>query len=125
MLPVEPVGARIIIELDPPEKFYKNSCIEIPDAYQTPSRNATVIAVGTGKFNKKGSRIPLGVKVGERVQLGPYSGQEFLFEGNEYHFITEEYIEGILEVEKLDPVVAFERKHFPDVFDAEGQRINK
>ena len=95
-IPVTPVGARIIIELDSPEKFYKGSCIEIPDAYQTPSRNATVISVGTGKFNKRGSRIPLGVKEGDRVQLGPYSGQEFFFGGKEYHFITEEYIEGLI-----------------------------
>jgi chaperonin GroES len=97
-VPIQAVGERILLKFDPPEQtFYPGSSLVIPDTWQTPSNKATVISVGQGKFSKKGNRIPLGVKAGDRIQVGPYRGVEVIFEGEEFSFASEEHIVAILE----------------------------
>lgn len=95
-IPIQPVGGRIIIEYDQPEKFYSKGLIAIPDKYQDTPKQATVLAVGSGRFNKKGNRIPLGVESGQRVEIGPYQGIEFRWEEKSYYFISEDHIVGII-----------------------------
>jgi chaperonin GroES len=95
-LPVQPVGGRLIIEYDSPKQFYGGGLIAIPEKYQDLPKEATVLAVGSGRFNKKGNRIPLGVKEGDRVKIGPYIGIEFRWDEKSYYFISEDHIVGII-----------------------------
>ena len=57
----------------------------------------TVEAVGNGKLADDGKRVPVEVKVGERVLFGKYSGTEAKIEGEEYLIMREDDILGIIE----------------------------
>ena len=48
-----------------------------------------MIAVGTGRILDNGTKLPLEVKVGDRVVYSKYSGSEIKIDGEEYLIIRE------------------------------------
>ena len=56
-----------------------------------------VIAVGPGKVNEMGKRIPLDVKKGDRVLFGKYAGNELKMDGVEHLIMREDDILAIME----------------------------
>jgi chaperonin GroES len=56
-----------------------------------------ILAVGAGARNDKGDLIPMGVKVGDRVLFGKWSGTEVKVDGEELLIMKESDIMGILE----------------------------
>jgi chaperonin GroES len=57
-----------------------------------------VIAAGPGKYDEDGEkRIPLDVKVGDRVVFSKYGFDEVKFEGKEYYIVNENSILGVFE----------------------------
>ena len=56
-----------------------------------------VIAVGNGKVNDEGKKIPLDVKAGDKILFGKYSGSEVKVEDEEYLILREEDVLGIIE----------------------------
>jgi chaperonin GroES len=55
-----------------------------------------VIAVGTGRIEKDGTRIPLEIKVGDRVLFGRYAGTEVKIEDKEHIILREEEVLGVI-----------------------------
>ena len=55
-----------------------------------------VIAVGAGRVEKDGKRIPLEVKVGDRVLVGKYSGTEIKIDDVEHVILREDEVLGII-----------------------------
>ena len=55
-----------------------------------------VIAVGPGRRDDQGKLIPMGVKVGDKVLFGKYSGQAVKIEGDEFLVMREDDIMGVL-----------------------------
>ena len=51
-----------------------------------------MIAVGAGKLNEKGARIPLEVKPGDRILFGKYTGNDIRIDEQEYLILREEEI---------------------------------
>jgi chaperonin GroES len=51
-----------------------------------------VIAVGKGKVNDKGDRLPLDVKKNDRILFGKYAGSEITIDGEEYVIMREDDI---------------------------------
>jgi chaperonin GroES len=51
-----------------------------------------VIAVGAGKLNEKGARIPVDVKSGDRILFGKYTGNDLKIDEQEYLILREEEI---------------------------------
>ena len=72
--------------------------LHIPDSAQEKPQEAEVTAVGKGKRLEDGKVVPLDVKVGDRVLLGKYAGNEIKLEGQEYLIIREDEVLGILAV---------------------------
>ncbi len=68
----------------------------IPDSAQEKSHEGRVIAVGTGTVTEAGTIVPLGVKAGDRILFGKYSGSEVTLDGEEYLVMKEEDVLGIL-----------------------------
>ena len=68
-----------------------NGGIIIPDTAKEKPQEGEVVAVGAGKI-EKGHRIPLDVKVGDRILFGKYSGNEIKVDGEEYLIFREEDI---------------------------------
>jgi chaperonin GroES len=65
--------------------------IIIPDSAKEKPQEGEVIAAGAGKI-EKGERIPLDVKVGDRVLFGKYSGSEIKVDDEDYLILREDEI---------------------------------
>jgi chaperonin GroES len=71
--------------------------IIIPDTAKEKPQRGRVVAVGEGKRDENGKRIPLDVKVGDEVLFGKYSGNEVKIDGDEFLIMHEHDILGVLE----------------------------
>ena len=93
---VRPLHDRIIVHrLEEGEQQIGG--IIIPDTAKEKPQQGTVIAVGNGKVNDNGKRIPLDVKAGDRILFGKYSGQEIKLDGQEYLIMKEDDVLAVLE----------------------------
>ncbi|MFT4190182.1 MAG: co-chaperone GroES [Comamonas sp.] len=73
------------------------SGIFIPDNAAEKPDQGEVLAIGPGKKNDKGEFVALGVKVGDRVLFGKYSGQTVKVDGEELLVIKEEELFAVVE----------------------------
>ena len=93
---VRPLHDRIIVQrIDEGEQ--KVGGIIIPDSAKEKPQQGTVIAVGNGKTNDKGKRIPLDVNAGDRILFGKYAGQEIKLDGEEYFIMKEDDVLAVIE----------------------------
>jgi len=91
-----PLQDRILVKrLE--EKEMKKGGIIIPDTAKEKPQEAEVIAVGPGKVTKDGTRQPMGVKVGDKILFGKYSGSEVKLDDEEYLIMREDDILGVIE----------------------------
>ena len=60
-------------------------------------QQGTVLVVGKGKVNDDGKRVPLDVKVGDRILFGKYAGQEIKLDGEEYFIMKEDDVMAVIE----------------------------
>ena len=93
---IKPLGDRILVLGLEKEKKTKGGIL-IPDTAKEKPQKGKVIAVGTGKVNEKGKRIPLDVKKGDRVLFGKYAGNEIKIDGVEHLIMRENDILAIQE----------------------------
>ncbi len=92
---VRPLADRILVRrLE--EQESKRGGIIIPDTAKEKPLEGEVIAVGPGRMNEEGKRIPLDVKKGDRVLIGKYSGTDVKIEGNEYVILREDDVLAIV-----------------------------
>jgi chaperonin GroES len=87
---------RILVKREE-EKEVKKGGIIIPDSAKEKPQQAKVIAVGNGKVNEDGKKIPLDVKAGDRILFGKYSGAEVKLDDEDYLILREEDVLCILE----------------------------
>jgi chaperonin GroES len=92
---VRPLHDRIIVKRTEEEEKTKGGII-IPDAAKEKPIEGEVIAVGTGKVNEDGKKIPLEVKVGDRVLFGKYAGTEIKMDGEEHLMMKEDDVLAIV-----------------------------
>ncbi len=71
--------------------------IIIPDTAKEKPIEGRVIAVGDGRIKEDGTKIPLEVKVGDRVLFSKYGGTEIKIDGEEHLMMREEDILAIVE----------------------------
>ena len=72
--------------------------IIIPDSAKEKPEQGKIVAVGKGKLNDDGKLMAVGVKVGETILFGKYSGSEVKLDGEEHLIMREEDILGVVEV---------------------------
>ena len=92
---VKPLYDRLLIKRIE-EKEQRKGGIIIPDSAKEKPMEGKVIAVGSGRVQKDGSRAKLEVKVGDRVLFGKYSGQEIKINDTEHVIIKEDEVLGII-----------------------------
>mgnify|MGYP001313576244 CR=1 FL=1 len=91
-----PLHDRILVErLE--EKEIKRGGIIIPDTAKEKPQEGKVVAVGTGKVNDDGKKVPLDVKAGDKILFGKYSGSEVKIDDKEFLIMREEDILAILD----------------------------
>jgi len=72
--------------------------IVIPDSAKEKPEQGKIVAVGKGKLNDDGKLMAVGVKVGETILFGKYSGSEVKLDGEEHLIMREEDILGVVEL---------------------------
>jgi chaperonin GroES len=95
---ITPLGDRILLKpFTQDEMNTTASGIIIPDTVSKEKpEQGKVIAVGEGKLTESGKRIPVGVKVGDKVVFSRYGYEEVKYEGVEYYILKEENILAII-----------------------------
>jgi len=92
---IKPLQDRILVQRVEEEQTTKGGII-IPDTAKEKPIEGKIVAVGSGRVGDDGKRIPLEVKVGDRVLFGKYGGTEVKIEGKEYLIMREDDILGII-----------------------------
>jgi chaperonin GroES len=93
---IRPLHDRILVERVEEQEVRRGGII-IPDTAKEKPQEAKVVAVGNGKVNEEGKKIPLDVKAGDRILFGKYSGSEVKIDDKEYLILREEDVLAILE----------------------------
>jgi chaperonin GroES len=99
MLPnIRPVGDRILIEAaEEKENKGRKGGIIIPDTAKEKPMESVVVALGTGKTDENGKKVPFEVKKGERVLVSKYGGTEIKFGGKEYKILNADEVLAVID----------------------------
>jgi chaperonin GroES len=92
---IKPLGDRILVKRDEKRDEMRGGIV-IPDSAKEKSQEALVIAVGAGRRDDSGKRIPMDVKKGDRILLGKYSGTEVNVDDQEYVILQEQDVLAVL-----------------------------
>jgi chaperonin GroES len=95
-LNVNPLSDRILVKRLEEEEMRRGGII-IPDTAKEKPQQGEVIAVGPGRFDESGKRIPMDVKKGDRILMGKYSGTEVKIDGEDRLILREDDILGVIE----------------------------
>ena len=93
---VRPLHDRILVKRIEEGEVRKGGII-IPDTAKEKPQEGKVIAVGNGKVNDQGKKVPLDVKAGDKILFGKYSGSEVKVDDEEYLILREEDVLAIIE----------------------------
>src|SRR3972149_6269811 len=98
---VRPLHDRLLVKRVEEKETAKGGII-IPDTAKEKLQEGVVVAIGQGKKNDKGARIPLDVKVGDRILWSKYSGTDLPIKiGDEdYLIVREDEVLGVIEQAK-------------------------
>ena len=92
---LRPLHDRVIVKRLEEERKSAGGIV-IPDTAAEKPSMGEVVAVGPGKTDENGKLQPMGVKAGDKILFGKYSGQEFKLEGTDYLHMREDDIIGIV-----------------------------
>jgi chaperonin GroES len=87
---ITPLHDRVLVRRLEEKETAKGGII-IPDTAKEKPHEGEVIAIGAGKM-EKGHRVPLDVKVGDRILFGKYTGNDIKIDDQEYLILREDEI---------------------------------
>jgi len=93
---VRPLYDRLLVKRVESKEQVRGGII-IPDTAKEKPMEATVEAVGDGKFDDNGKRVPLDVKKGDRILIGKYAGTEIKIDEQEFLILREDEVLAIFE----------------------------
>ena len=82
-VPIKPLEDRIVVKAIEAETTTASGLV-IPDTAKEKPQEGEVLAVGDGRFDDQGNRVPVDVKVGDKVIYSKYGGTEVKYAGEEY-----------------------------------------
>jgi len=92
---IKPLEDRIVVQAVEAETTTASGLV-IPDTAKEKPQEGTVLAVGPGRF-EDGARVPLDVKVGDRVLYSKYGGTEVEYSGEEYLVLSARDVLAVIE----------------------------
>ena len=95
MANVKPLADRILLRRLKAEEVVRGGII-IPDTAQEKPLEAVVVAVGDGRRNDEGERLPLEVEVGNRVLISKYGGSDVKIDGVDHVIMREDDVLAVL-----------------------------
>ncbi|MGP6159070.1 MAG: co-chaperone GroES [Vulcanimicrobiaceae bacterium] len=85
---LRPLGDRLVVEhVEQSDKT--SGGVFLPDTAKEKPQEGKVLAVGSGRTLDSGTKLPLDVKVGDKIIYSKYSGSEVKIDGKEYLIISE------------------------------------
>ena len=93
---LRPLADRVLVERDEADERTPGGIV-LPDKAKDKINRGKVIAVGKGKLNDEGKRVPLQVKPGDHVLFSKYSGDEFKLGDDEWLLIGESDILAVID----------------------------
>jgi chaperonin GroES len=85
---LRPLGDRVVVKPVEREERTKSGIV-LPDTAKEKPQEGMVEAVGTGRLLDNGTKVPMELKVGDKVLYAKYAGNEFKVEEQEYLIISE------------------------------------
>lgn len=85
---LKPLGERVVLKLVEAEEKTEGGIV-LPDSAKKKPQTGKVVAVGSGKVTENGKKIPMEVKVGDKVVFSQYSGTEVKDGDEEYLIVFE------------------------------------
>ena len=93
---IKPLEDKILVQANEAETTTASGIV-IPDTAKEKPQEGTVLAVGPGRFDDNGNRVPLDVKVGDTVLYSKYGGTEVKYSGEEYLVLSARDVLAIIE----------------------------
>ncbi|GIG26885.1 co-chaperone GroES [Cellulomonas denverensis] len=84
---IKPLEDRIVVKTLEAEQTTASGLV-IPDSAKEKPQEGEVLAVGPGRIDDKGNRVPLDVAVGDKVIYSKYGGTEVKYDGEEYLILS-------------------------------------
>ena len=92
---IKPLEDRIVVQAVEAETTTASGIV-IPDTAKEKPQEGTVLAVGPGRF-EDGARVPLDVKIGDKVLYSKYGGTEVKYNGEEYLVLSARDVLAVIE----------------------------
>ena len=92
---IKPLEDRIVVQASEAETTTASGLV-IPDTAKEKPQEGTVLAVGPGRF-EDGARVPLDVKIGDKVLYSKYGGTEVKYNGEEYLVLSARDVLAVIE----------------------------
>jgi chaperonin GroES len=94
---IRPLADRVVVKPADREEITKSG-LYLPDtASKERPMEGTVLAVGEGRLDDNGRRVPMTVKPGDKVLFAKYGGTEYKYNDVEYLLLSEKDILGIIQ----------------------------
>ena len=93
---IKPLEDRIVIRQVEAEQTTASGLV-IPDTAKEKPQDGEVIAVGPGRVDDNGNRIPVDVKVGDVVIYSRYGGTEVKYDGQEFQILSSRDVLAVVE----------------------------
>ncbi|MFE6649951.1 co-chaperone GroES [Nocardioides sp. NPDC057772] len=84
---IKPLEDRIVVKAVEAEQTTASGLV-IPDTAKEKPQEGEVLALGPGRIDDKGNRVPLDVQVGDKVIYSKYGGTEVKYAGEEYLILS-------------------------------------
>ncbi|MBL0748805.1 co-chaperone GroES [Nocardioides baculatus] len=84
---IKPLEDRIVVQTLEAEQTTASGLV-IPDTAKEKPQEGEVVAIGPGRIDDKGNRVPLDVAVGDKVIYSKYGGTEVKYSGQEYLILS-------------------------------------
>ncbi|GAA1481713.1 co-chaperone GroES [Gordonia sinesedis] len=84
---IKPLEDKILVQTVEAETTTPSGLV-IPDTAKEKPQEGTVIAVGEGRVNEQGNRVPVDVSEGDTVIYSKYGGTEITYQGQEYLILS-------------------------------------
>ena len=93
---IKPLEDRILVQANEAETTTASGIV-IPDTAKEKPQEGTVLAVGPGRIDDSGNRVPIDVKVGDTVLYSKYGGTEVKYGGEEYLVLSARDVLAVIE----------------------------
>lgn len=94
---LRPLGDNLVVKTKSETETHASGIIIPPTAKEEKPTRGEVIAVGPGKMDENGKRIPMDVKVGDTVIFTQYSPHEIKVGDEEYLVVSQDSVLAVVE----------------------------